>query len=113
MSLFLYPVNRDNRELGLKDAPHINCPYGDMSTLQNFMCWMSSIVMDDEGCCKDSKQLQNELDDCLFHQNQVIADIKEEYSFDESYGNDLVELFEQYIKLLNFAVNGDYGLKWS
>lgn len=112
MSLFLYPVSTSEIEV-IKDAPSIYCSYGDMDALQNFKLWMDSITLDDNGCCMDSKQLQYELEDCLFHHNEVIESIKEEYTFDKSYANDLIELFEQYIKLLTFAVDGGYGLRWS
>lgn len=112
MSLFLYPVSKSEID-DINDAPSIYCSYGDMDTLQNFMFWMNSIALDDNGCCMDSKQLQCELEDCLFHHNEVIESIKEEYTFDKSYANDLIELFEQYIKLLNFVIDGDYGLRWS
>lgn len=112
MSLFLYPVSKSEIEV-IKDAPSICCSYGDMDTLQYFKLWMDSITLDDNGCCMDSKQLQYELEYCLFHHNEVIESIKEEYTFDKSYANDLIELFEQYVKLLDFAVSGGYGLKWS
>lgn len=36
MSLFLYPVSKSEIE-GIKNAPSIYCPYGDMDTLLNFM----------------------------------------------------------------------------
>ena len=79
MSLVLYPVSTSEIEV-IKDAPSIYCSYGDMDTLQNFKLWMDSITLDDNGCCMDSKQLQYELEDCLFHHNEVIESIKEEKS---------------------------------
>lgn len=112
MSLFLYPVSKNDIE-GVKNAPSIYCSYGDMDTLSTFMFWMNSIELDGNGCCFDTQRLEDEFDYCTFHKQDVIESIQEEYANDKSYADELIDLFNQYIELLRFAVQGGYGLRWS
>lgn len=113
MSQYIYPVVKCDLDRAIEDAPAIDCSYGDMSTLLNFMFWMSPIVLDDHGCCLDANRLREELDECQFHKDDVIESIKEEYPNDDSSAKELIALFNEYIGLLKFAVEGGYGLRWT
>lgn len=73
MSQYIYPVTICDFEHSIENAPSINCSYGDMSILLDFMFWMSPIVLDDYGCCLDANRLRDELDECQFYKNDVIA----------------------------------------
>lgn len=113
MSQFITPVIKDNMEREIKGAPNIDCSYSDMLTLLDFMHWMSSIVLDERGCCMDSKQLQYELDDCLSYKKDVIEGIQEVYINDTKEAEYLIELFNKYIEVLKFSVDGMYGIRWA
>ena len=113
MSQYIAPVIKDNLECEIKGAPSIDCSYGDMLTLIDFMHWMSSIVLDERGCCMDNTRLQYELDDCLFYKNDVIEGIQEEYINNTAYAEYLIGLFNKYIEILKFSVDGEYGIRWA
>lgn len=77
-----------------------------------FMHWMGSVDLDESGYCMDNKQLQYELDDCLSYKNDVIEGIQDEFRSDPTEAEYLIRLFNNYIEVLKFSVDGDYGLRW-
>lgn len=78
MNQFITLFFKDDFECEIKGAPSIYCSYSDLSTLIGFMHWMSSIVLNERGCCMDNQQLQYELDDCLCYNKDVIDGIQDE-----------------------------------
>lgn len=113
MSQFITPVDKDDLEHEIVGAPSICCSYGDMLTLLDFMHWLSSVVLDENGCCLDDKKLQYELEDCLANRNDVIEAIQEEYISDPIEAENLIGLFNSYIDILKFSVDGGYGICWA
>ena len=110
MGLYIHPVNQNSNCESLEDTPSLFCSYDDILIIMDAKPFNGSLTLDDFGCCYDEKQLKWELDDCINYRDDILENIREDYDTEDTQY--YMEILDQYVAVLQFAVDTGMGICW-